>query len=149
MIKRSTDVRAYELYLQGSHIYSHETRERLEACRQKFLEASTVDPEFARAWGYLAYVTMRGIMLGWRPKIEAALAEEYAKRAVTLDPDDYINYWDLAFVYQCMGRIDLARRQYEKALQLNSNDADLLAEVAECMSTPAIPSGALPSCGAP
>jgi len=131
MIKRNTDVRAYELYLQGSHIYSHETRERLEACRQKFHEASTVDPEFARAWGYLAYVTMRGVMLGWRPKMEAALAEEYAKRAVSLDPDDYTNYWDLAFVYQCIGRIDLARQQYEKALQLNSNDADLLAEVAE------------------
>jgi hypothetical protein len=98
MIRRSTDVRAYELYLQGSHIYSHETRERLEACRQKFHEASTVDPEFARAWGYLAYVTMRGVMLGWRPKVEAALAEDMP--CGDPDPDDYTNYWDLAFVYQ-------------------------------------------------
>ena len=114
-----------------AYLLSQESRERLEACRQKFHEASTVDPEFARAWGYLAYVTMRGVMLGWRPKMEAALAEEYAKRAVMLDPDDYTNYWDLAFVHQCMGRIDLARQEYEKALQLNSNDADLLAEVAE------------------
>jgi len=131
MNRKPVDVRAYELYLQGTHLYSHETSERLEACRRKFEEAVDRDPNFARAWGYLAYTTMRAVMLGWRPKSDAATAEECAKKAVELDPEDYANYWDLAFVYQGMRQFDLAQQLFDKAIQLDGNDADLLAEVAD------------------
>jgi Tfp pilus assembly protein PilF len=131
MNRKPVDLQAYELYLQGAHIYSHETSERLEACRQKFEQAIERDPNFARAWGYLAYATMRSVMLGWRPNGDATKAEEYAKKAVELDPDDYANYWDLAFIYQGMRRFDLAEELFDKAIRLDGNDADLLAEVAD------------------
>ena len=131
MNRKPVDLQAYELYLQGAHICSHETNERLEACRQKFEQAVERDPNFARAWGYLAYTTMRSVMLGWRPKADAAKAEEYAKKAVELDPEDYANYWTLAFICQSMRRFDLAQELFDKAIKLGGNDADLLAEVAD------------------
>lgn len=131
MNRKPVDLEAYELYLQGAHLYSLESRERLEASRSKFEQAVERDPKFARAWGYLSYATMRAVLLGWRPQVEATTAEEYAKKAVEIDPHDYANYWDLAFIYQGTRQFDLAQQFFDKAIDLDGNDADLLADVAD------------------
>lgn len=132
-MRKTVDLTAYELYLKGAHLYSHETEERLGVCAHLFEQATRLDPEFARAWGYLAYVTARAVMQGWRPQADLGDAERYAARAVQLDAQDYANHWDLAFVHQCAGRFDRALAEYEIAYGLNPNDADLMAEMAEAL----------------
>jgi TolB-like protein/class 3 adenylate cyclase/Tfp pilus assembly protein PilF len=131
MQKNPVDPSAYELYLQGVHAYSIESREKFDACRNFFEQATRRDPNFARAWGYFAYMTARGVLLGWLPASAMDEAEQLAKKAIGLDPYDHGNYWDMAFIHYQRGRFDQAMDDYEKALKLNSNDADLLAEVAD------------------
>jgi adenylate cyclase len=132
--KGTTVVTAYECYLRGIHCYSHESAERLAACRAYFEEAVKLDPEFGRAWGYLAYTTMRGVVHGWIETGARDTALEYARRAVQLDQMDYYTHWDLAFVLWNLHSFNQGLNEYRRAVSLNPNDADLLAEMAETLA---------------
>lgn len=131
--KDPVDIGAYEAYLRGTYIYSTETEEALTKCRAQFELASRLDPSFARAWGYLAYLSVQRWIAGWADESALAEAEELARRAVALDANDYANHWDLAIVYLNTRRFEQAREEYAKAAKLNPNDADLLAEMAETL----------------
>ena len=95
--------------------------------------ATELDPSFARAFGYLAYLSVQRWIAGWADESALAEAEGLARHAVALDPNDYANHWDLAIVYLNTRRFDQAREEYAKAVNLNPNDADLLAEMAETL----------------
>ncbi len=129
----TTSLSAYDHYLRGVDSYSHETAEALESCRCCFERATELDPNFARAWGYLAYMTMRGVINGWRPESDQDKALSYARRAAQIDPYDYYNHWDVAFVLWNRGSFPQAIERYRRALSLNANDADLLAEFGDTL----------------
>lgn len=131
--KDPVEVGAYEAYLRGAYLYSIETEEALERCREQFQLAAKLDPSFARAWGYLAYVAVQKWIAGWGDESTLAEAERHARLAVSLDPTDYASHWDLAIVYLNTRRFDQAREEYARAAVLNPNDADLLAEMAETL----------------
>jgi TolB-like protein/class 3 adenylate cyclase/Flp pilus assembly protein TadD len=131
--KDPVEVGAYEAYLRGAFLYSIETEAALARSRAQFEQAAQLDPSFARAWGYLAYIDVQRWLAGWAEDSVLAEAERYARLAVSLDPQDYANHWDLAFVYLNTRRLDMAREEYAKAAHLNPNDADMLAEMAETL----------------
>jgi adenylate cyclase len=134
LAKRSSDLNAYEYYLRGAYCYSHDSAEELAECHAMFEKAVSLDPEYARAWGYLAYTTMRGAIHGWMEPGCSELALDYARKAVRLDSYDYANHWDLAFVLWNMRSFDQAMEEYRRALALNPNDADLLAEMGDTLA---------------
>jgi tetratricopeptide (TPR) repeat protein len=125
------------MYLKGIHIYSNESKERLEQSRRLFEQAVDRDPTFARGWGYLSYTYTQTALARWPSDVSKAdalaKAEIYAKKAVLLDPDDYANHWDLAFAYANSKRHEQALIEYKEALALNENDADVLVEMAETL----------------
>lgn len=131
--KDPVEIGAYEAYLRGAYLYSIESEEALERCRTQFEQATRLDPSFARAWGYLAYIAVQRWIAGWGDESVLTMAEELARLAVSLDPNDYANHWDLAIVYLNTRRFDMARDEYARAATLNPNDADLLAEMAETL----------------
>lgn len=132
--KSTTNLSAYECYLMGVHCYSHDTAESLSNCRSFFEKASQLDPDFARAWGYLAYLTMRAVIHGWADPAAEKVAVDFAKKAMKLDPYDYSNHWDMAFVLWNIRSFDLAMEEYRRALALNPNDADLVAEYGDTLT---------------
>jgi TolB-like protein len=131
--KDPVEIGAYEAYLRGSYLYSIETPAALTRCREQFEQAARLDPSFARAWGYLAYMAVQSWLAGWADDSILAEAEEHARLAVSLDPNDYANHWDLAFVYLNTCRFEMALEEYGRAAALNPNDADLLSEMAETL----------------
>lgn len=131
--KAVVEIDAYDAYLRGVSLYSIESQAALDLSRQQFELAAALDPGFAKAWGYLAYTAVQAWIAGWTDAAILVQAEEFARRAVALDPGDYANHWDLAFVYLNTRRFDLARDSYGRAVSLNPNDADLLAEMAETL----------------
>jgi TolB-like protein/class 3 adenylate cyclase/cytochrome c-type biogenesis protein CcmH/NrfG len=128
--KDPVKLNAYEAYLKGEHLFSQHSKQRMKQSREMFALATRLDPSFARAWGYYAYTCARSVVSGWmgREVLEEAL--ELAQKAVALDPDDYGNHWDLAYVALNLGRFDQSLSEYERAVLLNPNDADLLCEMA-------------------
>ena len=130
----TTSLSAYDCYLRGVDSYSHQSAELLEVCRSYFESAAALDPNFARAWGYLAYTTMRGVINGWRRPEDSDQALVHARKAMQLDPDDYYNHWDVAFVLWHRKEFSPAIERYRRALSLNPNDADLLAEFGDTLA---------------
>lgn len=131
--KDPVEITAYEAYLRGAAIYSIESETALRRSRAQFELATRLDPGFAKAWGYLAYTAVQAWIAGWADEESLREAEVHARRAVSLDPNDYANHWDMAVVYLNTRRFDLARESYARAASLNPNDADLLAEMAETL----------------
>jgi adenylate cyclase len=129
--KDPIDFNAYDAYLKGVYDYSISNKERFVSSIGYFRQAAQLDPGFARAWGYLGYMTVRGILLRWLDPAEMSDAATYVHRAVELDPDDYSNLWDLAFLHHNCGRFDQAEHEYSRAYALNPNDADFVAEMGE------------------
>ncbi|MBW2431703.1 MAG: tetratricopeptide repeat protein [Deltaproteobacteria bacterium] len=80
----------------------------------------------------MAWVHLNDARFGWSedPKKSLELALEWAQKCYALEPDDYKTHWALGVVYLYRRDFDLALSEYERALALNSNDADFLAEMA-------------------
>jgi TolB-like protein/cytochrome c-type biogenesis protein CcmH/NrfG len=138
--KHPESINAYDAFLKGFHAFalgvalSNETDEYLRQSLQWFETAASLDPGYARAWGLLSYALTYMWFEGWTDESAIARAEECARRAVTLDPNDHDTHWALAYVYANTKRHDLALSEYRNALQLNGNDADMLVDMAESLS---------------
>jgi tetratricopeptide (TPR) repeat protein len=139
----SSTPKAFALYLEGQKLFSIIERSRLEDAAGKFREAIREAPDFARAWGYLAYCLAQ-IAVGGHAKdaseAKALLdeAEKHATKAVELDAADYANRWDLAFIHLNQAKPKQALAEYDQALDLFDRYTDkldrrhdLLVEMAE------------------
>jgi tetratricopeptide (TPR) repeat protein len=129
--KRPGDLGAYELYLLGRDkmINGLTLENQLEA--KKLLEqALQMDPTLARAQGVLAWT------YAWRATQEsdtAKLAQEMlkvAQRAVELDPMDADSHQGLGYALGMNGDLKQADIEFDKALRLNPNAFDILADYA-------------------
>jgi tetratricopeptide (TPR) repeat protein len=124
--------KAFDLYLEGQRLFSIIERKRLEEAAEKFRQATAEAPNFARAWGHLAYCLAQIVVGGHAPQKSEAdsllgQAEGYARKAVKLDPYDYANRWDLAFALLNQGgRAKEAFDEYESALDLFDRRTDML-----------------------
>lgn len=136
--RETTSMDAYDYWLRGRAIYDDPdkvTKEGNAEARMWFEKAVNADPKFARAYGHMAYLSVRDWQNGWTADGEASLkeGERLALKSVQLGPDDYDNHWSLAIVYWNQGRFDDALKEYDIARKLNPNDADLMAEMGEYM----------------
>lgn len=138
-MRGTTNVAAFRAYLDGERAFSVVDQDKMATSRNKFREATELDPKFARAWGYLSYSYVRSVLVDWLLPSELQTAENFARKAVELDAleaksyenedldaIDYAPYWDLAFVYLSKGSIREAIEQYEKAIYLYNNFTDRL-----------------------
>ena len=123
-LKHPANLKAFEYRMLGLKAFVKWTKEGNEECRQLLLKAIETDPNFARAYGGLAWVYINGYRWGWsdlpRP---AALekAREYARKALELDPLDSFNHRAMAEVHMRSGELERALAQLERALEVNPN----------------------------
>jgi TolB-like protein/class 3 adenylate cyclase len=134
--KETENISAYEAFLRGLHhtnefLSSSETQATLDTARRWFERAVALDPLYGRPYGWLAYLTVLGWKHGWSDDSVLPAAEELARKAVALDPRDHDTHWALASVCSNTGQFDRALTEYERALEINGNEADLHAEMAD------------------
>ena len=122
--KGTSSMAAYELILRGiKHLrgYAADDNEKALAL---FRDALKVDPHYALAQAYLAFAEVvandydnapRALLMDCKTRIDEALA---------IDPDDGRICWLLAKVHSYLLEFDDERRQLERALALNPNDAN-------------------------
>ena len=135
-VKRDTDnLEAYDYYQQGRKAFDIFTKEANNKAGKLYEKAIEHDPDFALAYSYLTWVHVYNWAYKWGedPERSFDLALESARKATALDPDDHESHWALGFAYLQHGKFDRAEAEYERALALNSNDADLLVEMAELL----------------
>jgi TolB-like protein/Flp pilus assembly protein TadD len=132
MRKGPGNLDAYDFWLRGRNIWFRFTKEANAEARRLYEKAIEIDPAWGRPYGYMAWVYVNDARFGWSedPKKSLEFALEWAQKCYALEPDDYKTHWSLGIVYLYLRDFDLATAGYERALALNSNDADFLAEMA-------------------
>jgi TolB-like protein/DNA-binding winged helix-turn-helix (wHTH) protein len=116
---RTTNPRAYDAYLRGRYLWDQRTEEPVAEAVGYFEQALREDPQFALAYSGLADC----YSVGWWSKADWGLAEEYARKALTLDPD-------MAEGHASLGAVDWQRLKWaegveecKRAIELNPNYA--------------------------
>ncbi len=120
---------AYDYWLLGNEHFFRYTREDNVIARQMYEKAIELDPRFARAYAGLAWVHYYEWKWRWSesPAVSADRAFEMAKKAVALDPSDSYNHWVLgAMHFWVKQQTEEGAAEYERALALNPNDAEIL-----------------------
>jgi adenylate cyclase len=129
--KSSTDLDAYELLLLAQNLRHRFNREDNLRSTELLKRAIALDPQYARAYSDLAWNHVHAFWNGWADDPdkteEAAIAA--AERAIAIDPYFAGGYWVLGSVTFCSsGEPERAVELYRKALEINPNSPDIMAE---------------------
>jgi len=128
-----TSPTAYDCYLQAQeHYYCHGDSgyDKAEALYRRAIE---LDPGFARAHSALAFLYTQRFKKYLTVSFECIerKSQDLALRAVQLDRSDYLAHWVLGRLYSYLGKQARSLAEFNRALHINPNDADLLADFAD------------------
>jgi adenylate cyclase len=120
---------AYDYWLRGKRLLWTVGKNNLEA-RKNFEKAARIDPKFSRAYSGLAVTwQMEALDFPFASEATAAYANayEFAQKALALDDADYQAHIALAWPLLYRHDYERMKRHIDRALDLNPNDADTLA----------------------
>jgi TolB-like protein/Flp pilus assembly protein TadD len=130
--RRTTDsVAAYDCVLRGyAYVSIHTVETHLEA-RDCLQQAVKIDPNYADAWGHLAYLYVEEFHHNRNlepDSLDRALAA--SRRALELDATNTMGLFALALTHFSRGELEVALNQIERAVELNPNDTTLVGLLA-------------------
>jgi adenylate cyclase len=108
---QTSNLKAYEKYLQGRQNILKLTKEKNVRARMLFTEAIALDPGYALAYIHLGWTYFNDARYGWAESRAESIkmADKYAQKAIELD-DSYDG------AYSLLGGIYLVKRQHEKSI---------------------------------
>ncbi|MGP8245816.1 MAG: tetratricopeptide repeat protein [Bryobacteraceae bacterium] len=109
--------RAYDAYLHGRYLWHLRGSEAITEAIGYFEQALREDPKFALAYSGLSDC----YTIGWGTKFDPALAEQYGRKAVALQPNLAEAHVSLAFAQQCLYRFADAATELKRGMELNPN----------------------------
>lgn len=128
---------AYEARLLASEYWRNPRPETHETTIKHLERAVALDPNYSGAWAMLAILYGDEVRFGFardanRPPLDRAL--EAAKRAVETDPKDAAGYHALFMTHFHRNELSAFRSAADRALTLNPNYPDMLADYGVCIS---------------
>ena len=115
---------ASELFSKGRSTADNRTQEDLERSIELYQEAIKLDPQFAEAYAEIGNSYMLLGIYGNTPWEEATTqAKTYANKALRINPNTSRSYSVLAFINMQNKHWDKAEELFEKAIEINPNDA--------------------------
>lgn len=127
---------AYENVLKGQQRVFRYTKEDMRQARQLYEAAVNLDPRYSRALASIAQTLNFEWLFSWADESEDTLAHalNIAKEAVAIDESDARGYAGVGFVSLYQKNHDASISAYQRALQLNPNDADVMADLGDTYS---------------
>jgi tetratricopeptide (TPR) repeat protein len=131
------DLRAYGLVLRGQQLSLMVGRAANLHARRLFEEAGDHDPKYSRTYAWLARTFQEAWRYRWSDSPDECLnrALELARHAIDLDPSDARGHAAIGEAYLFKRRHDESLAAYDRAVQLNPSDADILADSGHCISS--------------
>ena len=125
--KPPENLQAYDYLLRGRSIVGDTEENNLRA-KRAYEKAIELDPACARAYMGLSQHHNIDEFSNWgeSPERSRELSLECAVKAASLDKFDSEVQWRIGFVYTSRGEFEEAKIYLDRALELNSNDADAL-----------------------
>ncbi len=130
------DLRSYGLVLRGQQVILRVSKEANSYGRGLFEEAMRCSPLYARAYS----ASSRTHNLDWRyswssdPAGSLEISVEMARGAIELDCLDAHAFAELGFANLYRKRLEESLSDYARALALNPNDADVIAQYADALN---------------
>jgi len=118
---RTTSIEAYECYLRGRQLFYQMRRRSLESARQLYLKAIEMDDQFGPAYAGIADCSSFLYMDWGGLESDLVDADQASSKAVEIDPESAQGHASKGIVLALSGRYSDAEREFETALQLNSN----------------------------
>lgn len=120
---------AFDLVLRARAIGMGASRSANRQFRELMTKAIDLDPTYATAHALLAEALYSQVIVGWTefPDRELNRAEELARRAIALAPDEPDGYRALGRVHLIHAEYDQARNALRRAIEINPSDASALA----------------------
>jgi adenylate cyclase len=130
--KSDLDLDAYENLLRGMTHKEKFTKEEMAIARKYFERAVEISPQAAESYGWLAWTYFFDAYMGWSSDPDESLkkAFEAGQKCVDLDPELDYGHWVLGSTYLAAGQIDRSLAEYNRALELNPNNSDVLVTMA-------------------
>jgi TolB-like protein len=140
-----SNLRAYGLILRGHDLALQHRRDTNLHARRLFEEAAELDPRFGRSFAGMS----RTYNLAWRyrwadsPEISLDTAVELAVEAIKRDNLDARGHSELGFACLYKKQHEASIAAYERAVELNPNDADILADMGDSLTSSGFPERAI------
>jgi len=135
---RTTDPRAYALYLQAVHLERLSTVESLAESDALFRQVLEIDPRYAPAWEGLSgnyYNETVGFAL-LPISVGRARSREAAEKALAIDPDFAPAHAGLGIIASDFDNdLVTAAKHFERALQLDPSDPGILGNAGWMMAS--------------
>jgi adenylate cyclase len=126
---------AYDYFQRGLEAFDF-TKGFSAKAIEWFEKAIERDPSYGKAYAKIAWAHLVDVWLGWSedPSFSMAEALKFATAAIEHDDDEAWGYWAMAGYHTFGGDHDRAISAYQRALELNPNDADVLNDFGLCLS---------------
>jgi adenylate cyclase len=123
------DQSAFDLVLRARSVGMASSRSANRQYRELMTRAIELDPKYATAHALLAEAIYSQVIGGWTEFPDQALdrAEELARRAIALAPDEPDGYRALGRVHLIRAEYDQARSALQRAIEINPSDANALS----------------------
>ena len=130
------NLEAYDNVLKGQQRVFRYTREDMRQARKLYETAVNLDPRYARALAAIAQTLNFEWLFSWADESEDTLdhALSIAKEAVSIDEGDARGHAGVGFVTLYQKNHAASINAYQRALQLNPNDADVISELGDTYS---------------
>lgn len=127
---RTRNVEAYDFVLRGRELWLRWAPDANAEAQALFERAIELDPRFGSAYAGLAVSALVDYINDWNGATEESLERGLgsAAKAVEVDPQNSYGHWALALASLWNHDVDRAVAEIEKALALDPNNADLLAD---------------------
>jgi len=129
--------RAFDHFQRGLAILDTHARGCTEAARSCFAQAIALDPAYGKPYAKMGWSHLTDVWLGWTDDPERSMKDALrcAHLALAHDDDEAWGHWALGGYQIFCGEHDRAVAAYERALELNPNDADVINDFGYCLST--------------
>ena len=128
--KAPADLRAYDYWQLGRANFFIVNEDDNAKAREYFQKAVEIDPNYSLGHAWLAWTYHLDVSFGWSDESTLLLEKAlyHAEKAVELNKTEADAHWVLGAVLVILGeQPEVALAEYEIALSLNPNNADLLA----------------------
>lgn len=127
---------ALDYFVRGMEFLNRLTKDDNLRARELFDKAGELDPKFGKAFAKLAWTHLIEANYGWSENPEVPLANglKYANLAIERDDAEAWGHYALAGYWLFCRNYERAIAEFQRALELNSNDADVLMDFGSCLS---------------
>ncbi len=128
--KGTHDLTAYEYLVLATETRYQFTAEGNVKAGELCQKSIDRDPSFSRAYVCLAFVHYLDWIYGWSKDPDLSMKQGFdaARKAVALDDTEAEAHWVLADMFWISEQPEQAIASYARAMELNPNNADVLAE---------------------